>query len=151
MSRSKWCNAAGAATAAGAVLMLAAGPAAAAPNWQPWVAPANYTCGPTTTHRASVNVSMQTCVIKGAGNNYQAVAIVSNNASVSVKLEAAVYVNPDSSGHTFDECYQKTVAAHTRVACFGYSRPSAVTPVDAYSAVRFNGLYNDTTAVAVYR
>ncbi|GHD43994.1 hypothetical protein [Streptomyces galbus] len=146
-----WRNVSGFAAATAGALALSASPASAAPTWQPWVAPANYQCGNTTTHSASVNIKMQTCIIKNPSSNYfQAVAIVVNNASVSVNLEAAVFQNPNTTSSVYDICPNKAIAPNTRVACFGRTIANSA-PVKADSYITLNTNYGAFTDTATYR
>ncbi len=132
-------------------LALSAAPASAAPNWQPWSAPSDYQCGPTTAHKYSVNIKMQTCIIRNPSNNtFQGVAIVVNNAPTTVYLEAVVFQKNGTTILRNDTCTNKPIPANTRVACYGdtISNPSTFPKADSYITLNTN--YGYFTEEAVY-
>ncbi|MGA5499331.1 hypothetical protein ACPCSP_33995 [Streptomyces cinereoruber] len=120
-------------------LALSAAPASAAPNWQSWSVPSDYKCGPTTPHKYSVNIKMQTCIIRNPSNNtYQGVAVVVNNAPTTVYLEAVVFQKRGTTPLRNDTCTNKPIPANTRVACYGGTIANSNPVADSYIVLNSN-------------
>ncbi|MFJ7423907.1 hypothetical protein ACIQXD_35785 [Streptomyces uncialis] len=151
MFRSTWVKTAAAGAMAVGALSLGMSPAVAAPYWQPFVSNApNQTCGQTTTHYASNNVAMQTCIFRNPANNtYQAVAVVVNNAPATVAVDLAAHVIHTHG--TNASCHKTEFLSGQRLACYGPTRPlGAGGANEAWSEITLNNTYKDTTRAVVY-
>ncbi|MEU3464737.1 hypothetical protein ABZ721_32915 [Streptomyces sp. NPDC006733] len=111
--------------ALGAVL-FAAGPAVAAPYWQPLPAGlALHNCTATNT-LPGTNVIYQVCVVIGR-SSAQSVLIVKNQQSTNVRIRGGSGLNYTGS---YASCYESTLSPGYRTVCFAntVSIPAGANP-----------------------
>ncbi|HZX40016.1 MAG TPA: hypothetical protein VFF37_17140 [Streptomyces sp.] len=133
------------AAATASAVVLASSPASAAPNWQPWVPPANYKCGPTTPSAVSNNVIDQTCIAIASNGMSQAILLVRNNSSVSITIDSARTYWYSDAGTTYHiaTCEGKVVAPGELTACYGFTSWNS-TGDQAQSYYLYNGVTSYT-------
>jgi hypothetical protein len=150
MFLSKWSKAAAVGACVAGALALGVNPASAQPNWQDWVPGVDYKCGTTTTHPASVNIAMQTCIFHNPSNDtFQPVTVVVNNAPTTVYLEAYPW---NLSNSYSSHCIKTPVAAGKRVACYGFTSPVAPEdrPIRMNSQVLLNESHGGWTTTVTW-
>lgn len=104
------------AAAAAVIGFFAAGPAAAAPYWQPLTFGLE-NCGATTSHEDSSNLLFQTCILINSSGTYaQSVLVVRNNNNSAINLGAG-YANNNFGGDA--SCLPTSLGAGLVTTCLG--------------------------------
>ncbi|MFI2347134.1 hypothetical protein ACH492_08760 [Streptomyces sp. NPDC019443] len=129
--------------------VLAIGPAAAAPTWQPWVKTDDSVCGGTEHHVVSTKVLFQTCMVINYSNyTAQPVLVVRNNASVSITMKSGYTHSNWGGSNTY--CYDKVLAAGQVLACYGESAPYIDGENISWGGFTYNGQSDKTLNLSQY-
>jgi hypothetical protein len=110
--------------AAGSAVVLSAGPATAAPYWQPYTSnPHFWHCSDTPDRAPLGNGSfyVQACLVRN-GSSVQAVGVITNTSTNATASFSDVFVKLEDSGGSVvrsDYCYSSQLPAGLTRACFG--------------------------------
>jgi hypothetical protein len=127
--------------AAFGLALFVSSPASAAPYWQPVNTNDNWHCEKTQTHSASDNVGFQTCIVLNQYGDEQVVLVVVNNASTAIKIEGWMYTNFGGNAH----CNESWLNPGRQTGCLGPTVAAYCGANTAYSVLRMNSRYDDTT------